>query len=72
MSPIVKALKDNRSYLVTSIVLSKEEPFTLDQIHSELLEKGFKDNGYSVSRKLNQLRDRGILLEQGSYYYLVV
>ena len=62
------AFKNNTAYMITSIVLSKDEPFTIEQISSGLKEHGIIKSEHVIRRRLNSLRDTGILFEQGSYY----
>lgn len=67
-----KTLMQKPVYRITSIVLSKEEPFTFTQIFSELKQQGIQESECAVKMTLRRLRDRGIIVEQGSYYSLAV
>ena len=67
-----KTLMQKPVYRITSIVLSKEGPFTLTQIYSELKQQGIQASECAVEVTLRRLRDRGIIVEQGSYYFLAV
>lgn len=65
-------LMKNSTYRITNVVLSKDEPFTFPQIYSELRSEGIDESECAVKLALRRLRDRGIIVEQGSYYSLAV
>lgn len=69
---MINALTDTVAYSVTNVVLTKTHPFTLGQIYGELKEQGFKESECAVKLTLKRLRDRGIIVEQGSYFSLAI
>ena len=69
---MIKPLIETTAYSVTNIVLTKREPFTFCQIYNELVDLGIEESKCAVRLTLRRLRDRGIIVEQGSYYSLAI
>ncbi|MBS3984028.1 MAG: hypothetical protein KGZ66_00255 [Selenomonadales bacterium] len=61
-------VKESPIYELVQIVLSKSEPFTIDQILIEVKKKqlGFDDD--DVKRRIDRLRDAGVLRKTGVRY----
>jgi len=63
-------ITENASFKLSTIILSKKEPFTLNEVVDELQKVGVKEPEQSIKRALNRLRDNDIITEFGSTYAL--
>lgn len=52
-------------YKLSKLVLSKKEPFSLEDIHTEMNNKGVPVSSPSVKYGLRVLRDNGVIVQHG-------
>lgn len=59
-------LGNNKIFEFTNFILSKDKPFTLEDILSELNEEEFSKE-FCIKR-LETLKEYGLIVQSGSYY----
>ena len=66
------AITEGSGYKLATIVLSKKEPFTLEDLLKELKHTVSEENEILIKRSLDRLCDNGIIIKHGSLYSLSI
>jgi len=61
-------LTEKPGYKMMSIILSKRNPFQIEEIVEELKNEGIEEDFCVIKKALEQLKDKGILVKHGSSY----
>ncbi|RXZ82097.1 hypothetical protein EBB07_12285 [Paenibacillaceae bacterium] len=64
----MSAIINNASYKLGEIVLSKREPFTIDDILNELISIGVEKERSELDIAMSRLKANGVIGQWGSMY----
>ncbi|TVX99126.1 hypothetical protein [Cohnella terricola] len=59
---------ESASYKLGEIVLSKKEPFTIDEIFNELISLGIEKDLSELNMAISRLKANGVIGQWGSTY----
>ena len=68
MSPIT----ETPNYKVSSVVLSRKNPFTISDIEVELDKRGNNMRKEVIKKVLDKLNDNGVVVQSGARYMLSI
>ena len=64
-----KGVKESSYYKISSIILSKNKPFTFKEINEEVKDElGNSNEENTIKKSLRKLTNNGLIIKHGSFY----